>query len=155
MSLVPVPSLDELAAHPERARELLPKVAWDLLIRVIALQTVLLTRILSTPAGGNGHAEAPKQDRLAQTAVPMELPDPDSRAAREPMPDARPHMARTSLLSVKEAARILSCSEAAVRKWAYQRRLPAVKVGRLTRFHLADVEALIARGSRPARADRR
>jgi hypothetical protein len=28
------------------------------------------------------------------------------------------------LLSVKEAAQLLSCSEAAIRKWVYQRRLP-------------------------------
>jgi len=70
------------------------------------------------------------------------------------MPDTPPHAGRISLLSVKAAAQMLSCSEATVRKWAYRRQLPAVKVGRLTRFRLTDVEALIARGSRPARTDR-
>ena len=48
------------------------------------------------------------------------------------------------LLTVKEAAELLACSEAAVRKWIYQRRLPKVKVGRLTRLRLSDVEALIS-----------
>ncbi len=52
------------------------------------------------------------------------------------------------LLTVKEAARLLSCSEAAIRKWVYQRRLPVVKVGRLTRLRLRDLEALITNGLR-------
>ncbi len=47
------------------------------------------------------------------------------------------------LLTVKEAADRLSCSEAAIRKWLYQRRLRAVKVGRLTRIRQSDVEAFI------------
>ena len=47
------------------------------------------------------------------------------------------------LLTVKQAALLLSCSEAAVRKWVYQRRLPVVKVARLTRVRLADLEAFI------------
>ncbi len=53
------------------------------------------------------------------------------------------------LVTVKEAAQLLSCSEAAVRKWLYQRRLPAVKVGRLTRLRLGDLEALVTDGLRP------
>jgi excisionase family DNA binding protein len=51
------------------------------------------------------------------------------------------------LLTVKEAAELLACSEAAVRKWIYQQRLPKVKVGRLTRLRQADVEALVDAGS--------
>ena len=50
------------------------------------------------------------------------------------------------LLTVKEAARLLACSEAAIRKWVFQRRLPAVKVGRLTRLRVRDLEALVAKG---------
>ena len=57
------------------------------------------------------------------------------------------------LVTVKEAAHLLSCSEAAIRKWLYQRRLPTVKVGRLIRLRLSDLEALIARGLRPARPE--
>lgn len=54
------------------------------------------------------------------------------------------------LLSAKQAAQVLSCSEAAIRKWAHQRKLPIVKVGRLTRFRPRDLEALIAKGLRPS-----
>jgi len=50
------------------------------------------------------------------------------------------------LVTVKEAARLLACSEAAIRKWVFQRRLPAVKVGRLTRLRVRDLEALVAKG---------
>jgi excisionase family DNA binding protein len=55
------------------------------------------------------------------------------------------------LVSVKQAAGLLCCSEAAVRKWIYQRRLPVVKVGRLTRLRLGDVERVAAHGLEPTR----
>jgi excisionase family DNA binding protein len=55
------------------------------------------------------------------------------------------------LVTVKEAAELLACSEAAVRKWIYQQRLPKVKVGRLTRLRQSDVEALITGGLEPSR----
>jgi len=44
------------------------------------------------------------------------------------------------LLSIKEAASRLSCSEAMLRKWIHQRKLPYVKVGRLTRIREEDLE---------------
>ena len=50
------------------------------------------------------------------------------------------------LLTVEEAAGLLSCSEAAVRKWISQGRLAKVKVGRLTRLRESDVESLINDG---------
>lgn len=50
------------------------------------------------------------------------------------------------LLSVKDAAALLGCSEAAVRKWLYQRKLRAVKVGRLTRLRVTDLEAFVQVG---------
>jgi excisionase family DNA binding protein len=52
------------------------------------------------------------------------------------------------LLTIPEAAQVLSCSQGATRKWVYQRRLPVVKVGRLTRLRQSDLEALIADGLR-------
>jgi excisionase family DNA binding protein len=52
------------------------------------------------------------------------------------------------LLTVKETAEFLAVSEAAVRKWVYQRRLPVVKVGRLVRVRPADLEATMAKGLR-------
>jgi excisionase family DNA binding protein len=59
------------------------------------------------------------------------------------------------LLTVKEAAQRLACTEAAIRKWLYQRRLPAVKVGRLVRLRETDLEAVIAKGVRPRVDDAR
>jgi excisionase family DNA binding protein len=53
------------------------------------------------------------------------------------------------LLTVKEAAQRLACTEAAIRKWLHQRRLPAVKIGRLVRLRQTDLEAAIAKGVRP------
>ena len=50
------------------------------------------------------------------------------------------------LVTVKRAADLLSCSEAAIRKWIYLRRLRRVKVGRLTRLRQCDVEAFIKDG---------
>jgi excisionase family DNA binding protein len=47
------------------------------------------------------------------------------------------------LVTVKEAAALLACSEAAVRKWISQRRLRAVKVGRLTRLRRQDLDAFL------------
>lgn len=52
----------------------------------------------------------------------------------------------TKLISIDEAAEILSVSRAAIRKWIYQRRLPAVKVGRLTRLRRDDVERVASGG---------
>lgn len=53
---------------------------------------------------------------------------------------------RDKLLSVKQAAELLSCSEAAIRKWIQQGRLPALKVGRLTRLRLRDLEGVMTKG---------
>jgi excisionase family DNA binding protein len=50
------------------------------------------------------------------------------------------------LVTVKQAAEMLAVSEAAVRKWLYQRRLQAVKVGRLTRLRMADIQRVAAEG---------
>jgi excisionase family DNA binding protein len=50
------------------------------------------------------------------------------------------------LLTVKEAAEALGVTEAAVRSWLYQRRLPCVKLGRLTRLRRDDIEAVMAKG---------
>lgn len=150
MSVTPLPTLDQLAADLGRARELPAEVAEKMLFALAPIMEALRLQALRGPASGNGQPEISRQDRFAQRAAPPELPGPDFQAGRKPMPD----VARTSLLSVREAAKMLSCSEAALRKWVYGRRLPAVKVGRLTRLRLSDVEAFVARGARPARTGR-
>ena len=52
----------------------------------------------------------------------------------------------TDLISIKDTAKRLSCSEAAIRKWIQHGRLPCVKVGRLTRIREQDLEALVRLG---------
>ena len=64
----PVPTLDELAAHPGRACELAPAVAADLLVRVAGLQPVLLARVLSATTERGGQTEPPAEDRLLTPA---------------------------------------------------------------------------------------
>ena len=44
------------------------------------------------------------------------------------------------LLTIKEAAKFLVCSEAMLRKWIHQGKLPRVKVGRLARIRQSDLE---------------
>jgi excisionase family DNA binding protein len=56
-----------------------------------------------------------------------------------------------SLLSVPEAAKILGVSEWTLRQWLSQRRLPFVKVGRLTKLRLQDLERFIEAHVEPAR----
>jgi excisionase family DNA binding protein len=48
------------------------------------------------------------------------------------------------LMSVKQAAERLSCSEDAVWKWLKEGRLQRFKVGRLTRVRAEEVQALAA-----------
>jgi len=58
-----------------------------------------------------------------------------------------------SLLNVKEAAKSLGCSEALLRKWLHQGKLPHVKVGRLTRIRQSDLEASVRLGLQPGRKE--
>jgi len=50
------------------------------------------------------------------------------------------------LLSIAQVAERLSVTEAAVRKWLAQRRLPVVKLGRLTRLRACDLEDVVRDG---------
>jgi excisionase family DNA binding protein len=54
------------------------------------------------------------------------------------------------LLSIKQAAGVLACSEALLRKWLSRRAIPRVKVGRLTRIRRSDLESWVRHGIRPA-----
>ena len=61
------------------------------------------------------------------------------------------------LLDVRDAAALLAVKPATVYQWAYQRRIPVVKLfgprGAL-RFRESDLRALIAGSVRPARRER-
>ena len=52
----------------------------------------------------------------------------------------------SQLMTIEEAATTLACTPAAIRKWIYQRRLPSVKVGRLTRLRKDDVDRIASVG---------
>lgn len=47
------------------------------------------------------------------------------------------------LISVKQAAEKLACSEASIWKWIQDGRLQKAKIGRLTRIKEQDVDAVI------------
>jgi excisionase family DNA binding protein len=54
------------------------------------------------------------------------------------------------LLNVPEAAALLGIKTWTLRQWLSQRRIAFVKVGRLTRLQLEDIEAFIEQGRREA-----
>ena len=59
------------------------------------------------------------------------------------------------LLNVDQAAELLSVKPATLYQWAYQRRIPIVKLmGRSLRFRRSDLEKIIAQGVQPAVSDR-
>jgi len=64
VNTVPVPSLDELAAHRESVQRLPPAVALDLLTRVAGLEVALLVQSLSGGARHGRHPDAHDRDRL-------------------------------------------------------------------------------------------
>ena len=60
------------------------------------------------------------------------------------------------LLKVEEAAAMLGLKPATLYQWAYQRRIPVVKLmGRALRFRESDLQKLIAEGMRPSLGERR
>lgn len=63
----------------------------------------------------------------------------------------RGHTWPDRLLDVREAATLLAVKPATLYQWAYERRIPVVKLlGRSLRFRLGDLQRLIAEGHRPA-----
>jgi excisionase family DNA binding protein len=79
---------------------------------------------------------------------------PANRRARAERPGrearAAPLTPADRLLDVAEAARLLSIQPRTLYQWAYQRRVPVVKLGRALRFRESDVQRLIRDGYRPA-----
>lgn len=63
----------------------------------------------------------------------------------------KPRERADRLLDVNEAAAMLGVKPATLYQWAYQRRVPKVKVlGRALRFRLSDIERIIRDGHCPA-----
>ncbi|MBI4518759.1 MAG: hypothetical protein HY699_23435 [Deltaproteobacteria bacterium] len=72
MSLTAVPTLDDLAAHPERAAELPVEVLQGLLSRCVSLQSGLLGALITVSAR-NGHRPAEPDTLLDVTAAAARL----------------------------------------------------------------------------------
>ncbi len=78
------------------------------------------------------------------TGIAPGMKDSRSQGMKEP---ARTRGADwEGLVTLDEAARRLSCTKAAVRKWVSQGRLAVVKVGRLTRVRARDIAQVIEHG---------
>ncbi len=54
------------------------------------------------------------------------------------------------LLDVREAAALLGIKERTLYKWAYQRRIPTIRLGRALRFRLSTLTAMMDRLEEPA-----
>jgi excisionase family DNA binding protein len=72
---------------------------------------------------------------------------------RAPVCDATPFATADRLLTAHEAAEMLGVQPRTLYKWAYARRLPVVKLGRLIRFRLSALMKLIDAAERPLLAD--
>jgi len=132
----PPVELADLLRDPARVAEIPPEAIPGILGDVEWLRAALWARMLT--ARNNGQRETPEG--------PLE---PKSQERQ----DKGRASAANSLLSVDAVATQLACKPSTVRKWISRRRLPVVKVGRLVRVRPADLETLIARGVRRARAD--
>lgn len=56
------------------------------------------------------------------------------------------HSSLEPLISCKNLAKMLDCSERTVRSWVLERRIPYHKIGKLVRFRGPEVRALIESG---------
>lgn len=97
-----------------------------------------------TPVGGSPELATRHPQRAHGRPGPSFTDPPTGPATR-----GRGHADMDQLLTVQQAALQLACTPAAIRKWLFQRRLPAVKVGRLTRIRQRDLEAVVTHGLRP------
>lgn len=49
-------------------------------------------------------------------------------------------MGKERLLNITEVAEYLSVKEASIRSWVYKKKIPFMKVGKLVRFKVEDIE---------------
>ncbi len=54
------------------------------------------------------------------------------------------------LLDVNEASVMLGLKPSTLYQWAYERRIPVVKLGRALRFRISTIQKLISDSERPA-----
>jgi|SRR5215468_3346399 len=54
---------------------------------------------------------------------------------------------QSALVSAREAAMLLGCSEAGIRRWVARGRLRGIRVGRTLRIARSELDAIVARGT--------
>ena len=69
---------------------------------------------------------------------------------RTNLPRKAPEHGADRLLDVHEAAAMLGLQPSTLYQWAYERRIPVVKLGRALRFRQSVIEKLIRDSERPA-----
>ena len=90
-------------------------------------------------------------DRTVQRQQAFASKRPATRTNASANACERDHTERDRLLDVNEAAEMLAIERSTLYQWAYERRIPVVKLfGRALRFRLSDIEKLIADSVRPA-----
>jgi excisionase family DNA binding protein len=83
------------------------------------------------------------------THIQDETLHPTARRRRKPRGEKLPPGER--LLGVREAAAMLALKPGTLYQWAYERKIPVVKLfGRALRFRLSAIEKIIAEFERPA-----
>ncbi len=54
-----------------------------------------------------------------------------------------------NLLTLRQVSEILNVKESTLRSWVFQRRIPCVRIGRLVRFRVSDIDLWVKRGGNP------
>lgn len=63
-------------------------------------------------------------------------------------------MEATGTLGNNEAAQILGCTPGTLRVWVSKRKVPFIKVGRLVRFRMKDLDEFLEQNAVPAAKQR-
>jgi excisionase family DNA binding protein len=114
MSLVSVPTLDDLACNPERARGLPTDVAASLLSKLAGVQTILLAHLLAGPLNGE-KSKAPLDDLLTVPEV----------AARLKVPSAYVYeLARRGEIPTVRIGKYVRVPHVALQEWVAQGLIP-------------------------------
>jgi excisionase family DNA binding protein len=115
MNSVSVPSLDELAANPERVGDVSPDVAANLLAKLAGVQTILLTKVLA----GSGNGEKSKALADALLTVP-------EVAARLKVPSAYAYelARRGEIPTLRIGKKYVRVPHVALQEWVAQGLIP-------------------------------
>jgi excisionase family DNA binding protein len=114
MNSVSVPTLDELAGNPERARDLPTDVAASLLSKLAGVQTILLAHLLAGPVNGET-SKVPADDLLTVPEV----------AARLKVPSAYVYeLARRGEIPTVRIGKYVRVPHVALQEWVAQGLIP-------------------------------